>query len=241
MLHHLVLFQSGLRDITCGPETVLGGLGQRFFAAGNERTTGALPPGFGYHLGPNPVNAIFDIMNHSDTVKTVYVTTSVTWVPDSTPGISPVTPVWVDENDCGTSEYSAPAGRSNRVWRWTSTITGRVLAAAGHVHDGGIKTVLANESTGHHLCTSYAGYGTNPAYRGSLESMTTCIWDRLGTVRAGEVLALDTYYDLPEARDDVMGIMLAYVYETHDLAGGSPPPASPPPPESSGRTGGHRH
>ena len=46
------------------------------------------------------------------------------------------------------------------------------------------------------MCTSYAGYGTNPALQGRVESMSTCIWDRLGTVRAGEVLSIDTYYDL---------------------------------------------
>ena len=105
---------------------------------------------------------------------------------------------------------------------------------------------MANETTGQHLCTSYAGYGTKPAYAGNIESMTTCTWDRLGTVRQGEVLSIDTFYDPPEPQSDVMGIVLAYVYETDDLAGGTPPPpgvqapapAWPPP---GGVPSGHSH
>jgi hypothetical protein len=242
MLHHLVVFNSGQPDATCPPNTPLGSFGQRFFASGNERTGGALPPGFGYHLGTDPVRTIIDLMNHSSEPKVVSIKATVTHVPDSTPDMAPVTPVWLDENNCGTSEYAVPAGPSHQVWRWTSTITGRVVAAGGHVHDGGIKTVLSNETTGQHLCTSYAGYGRNPAYMGSVESMTTCIHDRLGTVRAGEVLALDTYYDVPQARNGVMGIMIAYVYETADLGGGAPPPAeSAPAPAESAPPPSHHH
>src|SRR5581483_1948192 len=96
-------------------------------------------------------------------------------------------------------------------------------------HDGGIKIDLANETTGQHLCTSYAGYGDKPAYMGNIDSMTTCSWDRLGTVRKGEVLSIDTFYDPPAPQSDVMGIVLAYVYETDDLAGGTPPPPGPRP------------
>lgn len=253
MLHHIVVFNSGRPDATCAPDTPIGSLGERFFAAGNERTAGHFPPGFGYHYGTDRVAAAVEIMNHTPSPQMVFVKTKVTYVPDSTSGMKPVRPVWLDEENCGDSTYAVPAGPSNRVWRWTSTLTGRVLLAGGHVHNGGIKIVLANETTAQHLCTSYAGYGTNPAFAGNLESMTTCTWDRLGTVRAGEVLSIDTYYDPPEAQSDVMGIVLAYVYETDDLAGGTPPPAgvqapAPPWPPAGGvpsdhgnRQAGHPH
>jgi hypothetical protein len=46
--------------------------------------------------------------------------------------------------------------------------------------------------------------------------MSVCIGENLGSVRKGEDLAIDTYYDVPEPRDDVMGIMLAYIHETGD-------------------------
>jgi hypothetical protein len=246
MLHHVVAFNTGRPDATCAPDTPVGSLGERFFAAGNERTSGSLPAGFGYHYGTDRVAGAVDIMNHSDQAQVVYVATTVTWVPDTVTGMKPARPVWLDENECGDSTYAVPAGPSHRVWRWTSTITGRVLFAGGHVHDGGIKIDFANETAGRNLCSSYAGYGTNPAYQGSVEKMSTCTWDRLGTVRKGEVLSIDASYDPPEAQSDVMGIVLAYVYETDDLAGGTEPPAgvqAPAPawPPPGGRPGGHGH
>ena len=243
MLHHIVMFNGSRPDATCSPETPMGGLGQRFFAAGNERTGSDLPAGFGYHLGKEPVQSAIEIMNHAAEQKTVYLKADIRWVPDSTAGMKAVTPVWLDQNNCNTSQYAVPAGPSNRVWRWTSNLTGRVLFTGGHVHDGGIKIDISNETAGQHLCTSYAGYGNNPAYMGSVESMTTCNWDRLGTVRRGETIAIDTFYDSPTAQSDVMGIVLAFVYETEDLAGGTPPPPEPAPP--TGRPpamgGGHHH
>lgn len=226
MLHHLVLIQPGLPDTTCGASTPLGALGQRFFASGNERTPGVLPPGFGYHLGSGPLLAVFDIMNMSSSLQVVWLAATVSWLPDTSPGIKPVTPVWLDENNCSTSTYTIPAGLTNRVWTWTSTITGRVVTAGGHVHDGGVETMLTDQTTGQHVCTSQAGYGTKPAYMGSVESMTTCSHDRIGTVRAGDVLALDTSYNSPTPKTDVMGIMIAYVYQTNDLAGGTEDPAA---------------
>ncbi|HTC82647.1 MAG TPA: hypothetical protein VK848_14020 [Acidimicrobiia bacterium] len=246
MLHHIVVFNSGRPDATCGPDTPIGSLGERFFAAGNERTSGALPPGFGYHYGVDRVTGAIEIMNHSPQPQAVYVRTKVSYVPDPAPDMKPVRPVWLDENNCKDSAYAVVAGPSHQVWRWTSTLTGRVVLAGGHVHNGGIKIDFANETTGRPLCTSYAGYGTKAAYQGSVESMTTCVWDRLGTVRAGEALSIDTFYDPPEPQSDVMGIVLAYVYETDDLTGGTPAPASvqaPAPawPPPGGVPSGHSH
>ena len=246
MLHHIVVFNTGRPDATCGPDTAVGSLGERFFAAGNERTGGRFPAGFGYHYGTERVAGAVEIMNYSPAPRVVYVAMKATWVPDSTSGMEPVRPVWLDVGNCGSSTYAVPAGPSNKVWRWTSTLTGRVLLAGGHVHNGGIKIALANETTGQPLCTSYAGYGTDPAFAGNIESMTTCTWDRLGTVRTGEVLSIDTYYDPPEPQGDVMGIVLAYVYETEDLDGGTPAPPeaqapAPPWPPPGGVPSGHGH
>ncbi|HEY2668022.1 MAG TPA: hypothetical protein VGK51_14405 [Actinomycetota bacterium] len=245
MLHHLVLIQPGLPDTTCPASTLLGALGQRFFASGNERTPGVLPPGFGYHLGSGPLLAVFDIMNMSSSPQLVWLVATVSWLPDTTPGIKPVTPVWLDENNCSNSTYAIPAGPTSRAWTWTSTVTGRVVTVGGHVHDGGIETMLTDQTSGQRICTSHAGYGTKPAYMGSIESMTTCSHDRLGTVRAGDVLALDTSYNSPIPKTDVMGIMIAYVYQTNDLTGGSEDPAAmgpaSPPETPAGGMGGMGH
>jgi hypothetical protein len=214
MLHHVLLWQYGMKDSTCGSDTPVGMAGQRFFAAGNERTSGALPPGYAYFLGSNAMNAYFDLVNHSTEMKMVSFRAKVTYLPGSTKGIKKVTPVWLDQNNCSlTSTYKAPAGPSNQVAKWKSTINGTVVAAGGHVHDGGIKTVMFNETTGDHICTSWAGYGKDPAFKGSVDSMSVCIGENLGSIREGEDLAIDTYYNLEEPKDDVMGIMLAYVHE----------------------------
>jgi hypothetical protein len=110
MLHHAVFFNTGRPDTTCGKDTFFGRMGERFLASGNERTIKRMPEGYGYHLGRDPVTGVFHIMNHSDETKTVYMTFKVSWLPGSTPGIRPVTPVWLDINNCRTSEYAVPAG-----------------------------------------------------------------------------------------------------------------------------------
>jgi hypothetical protein len=244
MVHHAVFLESGKEDVTCsGSQAFPGHLGRRFFASGNERTRGQLPDGFGYSVGHTPWNAVFHIMNHSAVPKTVFFTLKARWVPASSGGILPVTPVWLDMGNCNTSEYDVPAGPSSRHWQWTSTITGRIVSTGGHVHAGGIRTTLSNATTGQRLCTSWAGYGTKPAFMGSVESMSVCSWDTLGPVKSGEVLDLEAFYNSAEPVPGAMGIMLAYVYETPNLGGGTPPPpevtgdtpappASTPPPSS---------
>jgi hypothetical protein len=231
MLHHAVFFNPSRTDTTCGGDEFFKNLGERFLASGNERTKRRFPPGFGYHLGTGPVNAVFHVMNHSSEPKMVYFRYKVTWLPGTTEGIRPVTPVWLDMNNCWTSEYSVPAGPSSSHWTWKSTITGRIVWTAGHVHDGGVRTTLTNATSGSHVCTAWAGYGTKPAYMGTIESMSTCVWDSLGTVREGDTLDLESVYNASEAASDVMGIMVAYVWETPDLDGGTPPP-----PEATGQT-----
>jgi hypothetical protein len=225
MLHHAVLFSAGRPDATCGPdEPFPGKLGQRFFASGNERTEGLFPPGFGYYADTGNWSGIFHIMNHGTQPQTVYFKLAVRWSPASAGGILPVTPLWLDMNNCRTSEYAVPAGPSSSHWDWTSNVTGRIVSTGGHVHNGGVRTTLSNKTTGDHLCTSWARWGTEPAFQGSIESMSVCSWDRVGTVRKGEVLDLESVYDSPQPVPEAMGIMMAFVYETDDLAAGTPAP-----------------
>jgi hypothetical protein len=120
---------------------------------------------------------------------------------------------------------------------------------AGHVHTGGLRTVLTNQTTGQRICTSWAGYGQRPAYMGTIESMSPCAWDALGTVKAGDTLDLETVYDAAEPVPDAMGIMVMSVFETADLAEGTPappeanggtvPPSAGPPPAGASHHGHH--
>lgn len=225
MLHHLVVSDTGREDPTCARWNGIGALGQRVFAAGNERTPFSLPRGFGFRASPSPFAYVAEIMNHSSSAKEVYVEADVFHVPASKPGMKQVIPVWLDVANCGFSEYSVPAGRSTEKWSWTSTLTGRVVAAGGHVHAGGVGIVMSNKTTRQRMCTSEAAYGTRGAFRGEVTAMSTCYWDRIGTVRKGEQLQLATIYDTPKPLDGVMGIMMIAVYETNDLKGGTTAPS----------------
>lgn len=243
MLHHHVMFDSSEDDPTCGRfESAVGGMGRRLFAAGNERTSGAFPRGYGLKVDQGDWwTGIFELMNMTEQPQVVFIDVTVRQVPLSDTTVKPVVPIWLDVDNCSDSEIDVPAGRSTTDWDWTSNVTGRIVTAAGHVHDGGVSIALTNATTGAKVCKSVAGYGTKPAYQGHIESMSSCAWDRIGTVREGEVLRISTVYDSPEPLTGVMGILMAFVYETDDLAGGTAAPASitdppeggaPPPPAS---------
>jgi len=182
-------------------------------------------------------------MNVSNQARVVYIQLTARWVPAGTPGIQPVTPVWLDIDSCGDSAYDVGAGVTEQVWDWQSNLTGRVVAAGGHLHDGGVWLAAHNASTGEHVCTSVAGYGTRPEYVGALESMSYCTWDRLATVVAGEVIRLTAHYNTAAPARGVMGIMMIFVHETTDLAAGtpSPYPSQPPPDVGPMDGGGHSH
>jgi hypothetical protein len=224
MLHHFVVAEAAGTDVTCGRNGI-GAMGRRLFASGDERTPIRLPDGFGFKVQPGPWAGLIELMNHSQLPQVVFFESVVHYVPASTPGMKTVTPVWLDENNCMTSEYAVPAGMSATPWSWVSSLTGRIVAAGGHVHAGGVGLTLDNATTKKRICSSAAGYGSG-AMDGMVTSMSTCSWDSLGALRAGDQLLMTSIYDSPEAQSDVMGIMLLAVYETDDVNGGTKAPAS---------------
>jgi len=225
MLHHVVIAAPGQDDVTCDRSHGIGALGRRLFASGDERTPIRLPDGFGYRVDPGQWVGLIELMNESSTPKTVFFDAVVHHVPASTPGMKPITPVWLDMDNCYTSVYSVPAGKSATRWSWSSTLTGRIVAAGGHVHAGGVGLTLDNATLGRRICGSQAGYGSG-AMEGHVTSMSTCSWDSLGALRSGDKLVMTSIYDSPKAQDDVMGIMLLAVYETDQVNGGTTAPAS---------------
>jgi hypothetical protein len=249
MLHHTVLFDPMREDPTCSRSNgggAVGMFGHRVFASGNERTTMIMPDGYAMPVRSPWWAGIFEIMNHAQLPKLVFFRLTVRYLPMDDPSVKPVTPIWMDVDNCGDSQFAVPKGRSVSTWKWTSTLTGRIVAAGGHVHDGGTAITLRNASRGARMCTSHAAYGTKPEFMGAIDTMSICPHDRIGVVKAGEELAIDAYYNTMRPAGDVMGIMMAYVYETNDLTGGQAPPpyytAAPPedaPPPQSG--GGHGH
>lgn len=224
MLHHVLIAEPGQDDVTCPRNDGLGAMGRRIFAAGDERTTVELPHRFGYRVDSGPWVGLIELMNYGSEQQVVYFEAVVHHLPASTRGMLPVTPVWLDVDNCRTSMYAVPKGKSATEWSWISTLTGRIVAASGHVHAGGVGLTLDNATTKQRICSSRAGYGSG-AHEGMVTSMSTCSWDSLGPLRAGDKLTMTSLYDAPKAMDDVMGIMLIAVYETDAVNGGRPAPA----------------
>lgn len=214
MLHHVVFTSQFRSDATCSG-TYLGLAGERFFASGNERTRISFPDGYGYRVRWwDSWNMYLSLMNMMPTSQTAYIHVTFTLAPTSA-NLKAVKPVWLDINQCGDSEYTiTPPPPEEKMWTWTVNVPGRVVAAAGHLHDFGDHIKATDTTTGKLICDSSAGYGTKPAYMGHIESMSTCVKDFLARVHSGDKVVLDSFYNSPEARDDVMGIMLIYVYRT---------------------------
>jgi hypothetical protein len=207
MLHHFVLFNSSEHDVTCPTWP------QRFFASGNERTPMVLPAGYGYPVvaGAN-WNMLVELMNMS--MKTQHLQVQITFYTMPTSAhLHAVTPMWLDENECGNSEYSIPAGHSDKVWNYKvpATIAGDIVATSGHVHDYGTHISVTDTTSGKLICSSRAGYGEIAAYDKNIDHMSGCTGDPLAVIHAGDTLRLDSYYNSPIAEKGVMGIMIAYV------------------------------
>jgi hypothetical protein len=226
MLHHMVLMNNGdgRQDATCqwGIPFPLGGLfGQRFFASGDERTPIVAQPGYGYYVGNGSFNMIYDLMSMSTKAETVSFQMKWMWIPASQAGaITKMEPVWFDVDQCGDSEVSVPAGPSTKSYSWTVNRPGKIIGLGGHIHNGGINVDVRNDTTGQQICNSVAGYGETPLYvdhHGEkwVSSMSTCGGSRqpnfLVPITAGQRITITGHYNMPEADDHQMAIVIAYV------------------------------
>lgn len=156
-LHHGVWLNRSAKDATSA-------LPERFFAAGEEKTTMALPAGYGY-----PYKAtdkwVLNYMIHNlwPDEKEVWITYDLDFIPaDSAAAaaIEPARPIWTDVQngsiypvfdvakgsgrdglytypDDAVDPYGAGAPSKNT---WTVDRDGVLLATAGHLHPGGLQT-----------------------------------------------------------------------------------------------------
>jgi hypothetical protein len=229
MMHHMVLFNQGRTDATCAG-TLLGSLGQRFFASGNERTPIALPPGYGYPVGRfENWTLLYHLMNMNSKPRKVYITVTFGYRSDTT-GFKAVTPVWLDINQCGTSEFTIPTGYSDHRWTWTVNVPGEIVAIGGHIHTEGHGVLIeANDfTTKTHICTSLPTYGGTPEYISNMEismngatlpegspfisGMSTCVGTPVATIARGDRVRIDALYQNPgPPYTGAMGIMLAAI------------------------------
>jgi hypothetical protein len=214
MLHHAVWTSQFRSDATCSG-TLLGLAGERFFATGNERTAITFPPGYGYRVRwYDSWNMLVDLMNHSESSKTVYVQVTYTARP-SWESVKRVKPVWLDIDQCGDSEYSIPAGYSDTHWTWTVNVPGKMVAMLGHVHGHGVAvsaikgTALEPHDSASTICRSEATL--DPMDVHSVLKMSTCTGDPLAVLTQGQKVTLHSEYNSTHPATDVMGIMLGYI------------------------------
>jgi hypothetical protein len=143
MLHHFVLINGARTEAVC-PTGLQGQLGERFFAAGNERTHMHLPGGFGYRNTATNWRLIPHLVNKSSTdYQSLSIQVTYRYRTDSAPISS--FPLWFDVDGCADSEYTIPDGYSDThdqrqnadfgIYGWVSTVSGRMIGMAGHLHD----------------------------------------------------------------------------------------------------------
>jgi hypothetical protein len=207
MLHHFVLFNRSKRDVTCPTWP------QRIYASGNERTAMVLPAGYGYRIASSDKwNMLVELMSMSMHTQHLRVQVTFYTMPASA-HLHAVTPMWLDEDECGDSEYTIPVGHSDKVWKYKVPANGAgdIVAIGGHVHDYGTHISLTDTTSGKLICTSRAAYGQIKAYMKNIDYMSGCVGNPLAVIHTGDMLRLDSYYNSPIKENNVMGIMLAYV------------------------------
>jgi Stress up-regulated Nod 19 len=198
MLHHFVLADA---VPSCGD---VAGPDPRFFAAGSELTAGSLPRGYGYRVDAGDRwGAAVELMNAGTEERLVYV--DVAFQHTSEPQQS-VVPVWLDAGGCGGSGYTAPAGTSVRTRSYRLGVGGAVVAAVGHVHPGGARVTMVDETTHTTVCRSRA---TGSAMR--IRTMSACEGDPVATVHRGDRVRVTSVYDAVHRIRGAMGIVLAFI------------------------------
>jgi len=182
-LHHMVSINSGSGryDPTCMGRSSLPhvdvnaspGSSERYFSSGNERSQvhldvlGAGKTKWGYIMGMGDrLGYIVDLMNINTEDKTVYMTMYYDYFEGALPsGWKNVRVIWLDANQCGTSEVWPPkqsGSFSVASSRYTAGFEGDVLGLGAHVHDGGVSVDVQVNSQS--TCVSRAGYGEKPEY-----------------------------------------------------------------------------
>ena len=179
-----------------------------FMAMGEEKTTFAFPPGYGYPIMHNDT-WILNYMIHNLTAeqKQVYITYDMDFVPASSPlarHMTAVHPIWMDVEDqvkypvfdvlrgSGVNGQFTfpdmaknPYGSGRALNEWPVEKSGTLIGTAGHVHPGGLWTQLdlvrpgASVASAHGAHKAVAGLAPHSA---RLFRSTAHYWDKRGPI-----------------------------------------------------------
>ena len=210
-LHHIVMTTSARQDQLCP------GRAERFIGAGMERTPIEIWGPYAYLVGANDQwGSIYHLMNETPAgtpAKTVYIEYTLQYQPGANATNSrPVDVYFQDVTGCGGSTYDVPGDGGpgsvhTRSRSWTAPRDGIAIFSGGHLHEGGIDITLKDSTTGSEFCKGVATYHENPRH---LATIPGCILHH--KVTAGHPFTVTPRYENSQPIQDVMGIMLTYVW-----------------------------
>ena len=240
-MHHAVMLNLSRKD------TTYPSLPQRFYGFGEEKTIGQLPRPYGYPVSSSDVWAInYMLHNETSQTKEVWVQYDIDWIPASSPTgrrLRPARPAWVDVQNGkpypvfdvnrgsgtrGKFTYPdqvtpSPYGRGPKLNEWKVDRPGTIVAAAGHVHPGGLWTdlsVLRGRRRVHVFRSSAKYFDPNGPVSWDMAMTKTPLPWRVG-IRKGDVLRVSATYDTKHASwYESMGLMLLYIAD--DRSGPDP-------------------
>jgi plastocyanin len=236
-LHHAVWLSTRTTD------TTKPGIPERFFATGEEKTIVQLPSPYGYPVDPAD-SWILNYMIHDLTSNgaRIYVTYDIDFVPANSPlgqSLRPARPVWMDVQNGSAypvfdvlrrsgrggrytypDQAIVPYGAGAPLNQWTVDRSTTLIAAAGHLHPGGLYDDLrvARDADSRLVFRSEARYfGNRPPVSWDLAMTATPPSWRV-QLRAGDRLSVHATYDTTRASwYESMGIMMLWVAD--DAAG----------------------
>lgn len=243
MLHHIVFINHG-RQPRQFKGSCEGRWGEPFYGTGEEHQRLILPRGYGYRIETGDRWRMQTmLMSHTLARKRVRVEYRVRVISGAAArSLHHVKPVWIRANGCASANPSytvegggPPGSVSERTFTWHVPITGRLVAAGGHLHGGGVDLRLTEPGCGDRTLVDtqplYAPqsdlvYRIRPILHEPGPISTKYFLSQTGIwVRRGQVLKLTGSYDGQYPRARVMAIMHLYIEPTGD---NPKPPKCPP-------------
>jgi plastocyanin len=231
-MHHAVMLNLSRQD------TTYPSLPQRFYGFAEEKTIGQFPAPYGYPVKATDVLGMnYMLHNETPSSREVWAQYDLDWVPAATPTakhMRPARPLWIDvQNGKAYPVFDALQGQGRhgqltypdgvtpspyahgpRLNEWKVDRPGTLVAAAGHLHPGGLRVdlnVLRGKRRAHVFRSNAKYFDPNGPVSWDLAMTKTPLSWRVG-LRKGDVLRVSTTYDTSRASwYESMGLMLAYI------------------------------
>jgi plastocyanin len=231
-MHHAVMLNLSRQD------TTYPSLPQRFYGFAEEKTIAQLPAPYGYPVtGSDAWGMNYMLHNETPDTREVWAQYDVDWVPAGTARarrMKPARPLWIDvqngkaypvfdalagQGGDGRLTYPdevapSPYGSGPRLNEWKVDRPGTLVAAAGHLHPGGLRVdlgVVRGKRRARVFRSNARYFDPNGPVSWDLAMTKTPLSWRVG-VRKGDVLRVSTTYDTSRASwYESMGLMLAYL------------------------------